>query len=152
MPRSRAISSGKSPSALARVPSKPTGGVFDEALKAPVDRDQRDCLLVLNDGGMLPGIGGWREAKLGALVRHGEPANARYVAVWGGQEEFHAAMCVALDAERWQSWKTIVWLADGLRSNWILAETVCPTAIQILDVIHAIENGMSCGKVLLGDD
>lgn len=133
-------------------PRKRTGGVFDEALKAPAGRDQRECLLVLNDGGMLPGIGGWREAKLGALVRNGDAADARYVAVWGNQEEFHAAIRAALDAERWQSWKRIVWLADGLRSNWVLAETVCPTALQILDVMHAIENGMTCGKVLLGED
>jgi hypothetical protein len=37
-------------------------------------------------------------------------------------------------------------------SNWCLAETVCPTAIQILDVVHAIENGVRCGRVLLGEE
>jgi len=99
---------------------------------------------------MLPSRPGWREAKLGALVRNGEK-QARYVGVWGDQQEFHQAMRAALDAERWQSWRCVVWLADGLRSNWILAETVCPTAVQILDIIHAIENGVSCGKALLGE-
>jgi hypothetical protein len=137
---------------LARVPSRPIGGVFDEALKAPTARESRDCLLVLNDGGMLPGLEGWREAKLGTLVRHGETTSARYTGVWGDQDEFQAAMRAALDAERWQSWKTIVWLADGARSNWVLAETVCPTALQILDVIHAVENGVDCGKALLGEN
>lgn len=128
-----------------------TGGVFDEALKAPTPAASRDCLLVLNDGGMLPCRSGWREAKLGAIVRQDDTTNARYVAVWGEQEEFHSAMKAALDAERWQSWRKIVWLADGARSNWCLAEVVCPEAIQILDVMHAIENGMRCGRILLGE-
>lgn len=99
---------------------------------------------------MLPTREGWKEAKLGALVRHGEK-DGRYEAVLGSQEEFHEAMKAALDVERWQSWQQVVWLADGLRANWILAETVCPTATQILDIIHAIENGVKCGKILLGE-
>ena len=49
--------------------------------------EQRDCLLVLNDGGMLSSVDGWREAKLGALVRNGQ-TDARYVGVWGDQQEF----------------------------------------------------------------
>jgi hypothetical protein len=109
-------------------------------------------LVVLTDGGMLCGRDGWREAKLGALVRNGDSEDARYVGVWGDQDEFHAAMRAALDAERWQSWQSLVWIADGARSNWVLAETVCPTALQILDVMHAVQNGIACGKALLGDD
>jgi hypothetical protein len=101
---------------------------------------------------MLPGIGGWHEAKLGAIVRNGVAHDARYVAVWGDQEEFHRAMCAALDAERWKSWRQLVWIADGARGNWTLAETVCPTALQVLDVMHAYENGARCGRVLLGED
>lgn len=99
---------------------------------------------------MLQSRQGWKEAKLGAVVRNGD-RNARYVGVWGDQDEFHQSMRTALDAERWQSWKRVVWLADGLRANWILAETVCPIAVQILDIIHAIENGVQCGRVLLGE-
>jgi hypothetical protein len=55
-------------------------------------------------------------------------------------------------AERWQSWAQRVWIADGARGNWTLAETVCPTAIQVLDVMHALENGARCGRFLLGED
>ena len=101
---------------------------------------------------MLPGLHGWHEAKVGAIVRNGVASEARYIAVWGEQDEFHAEMRAAPGAERWQSWKTITWIADGARGNWTLAETVCPTAIQILDFMHAVQNGVTCGKVLLGDD
>jgi hypothetical protein len=60
-------------------------------------------------------------------------------------------MRAALDAERWQRFKQIVWLGDGAKSNWILASSLAPTAVQILDPTHAIENGMKCGRALLGD-
>jgi hypothetical protein len=129
---------------------------------APVPTGKRELLYVLNDGSMLPGLTGWKEAKVGVLVRgenyhakqggaRGHVTEARYVAVWGHQEEFKQLMRAALDAERWQRFDKIVWLGDGARSNWILAETLAPTATQILDPTHAVENGTKCGRALLGE-
>jgi hypothetical protein len=60
-------------------------------------------------------------------------------------------MRAALDAERWQRYEMIVWLGDGAKGNWALAETLCPTAIQILDPVHAVENGVDCGRALFGE-
>lgn len=129
---------------------------------APSPTGRRELLYVLNDGGMLPGLAGWKEAKVGVLVRgenyvshrqagRGQVTDARYVAVWGDQEEFKEQMRAALDAERWRRFDTIVWLGDGAKGNWTLAETLCPTALQILDPTHALENGVKCGRTLLGD-
>ena len=135
--------------------------VHQEFLRPTTGR--RDLLYVFNDGSMLPHADGtWKEAKVGVIVdaedhtsgtqtQRGHVGAARYVGVWGQQEEFKKSMKHALDAQRWQRYEKVVWLGDGLRANWVLAETVCPTAIQILDIIHAKENGSDCGKVLLGE-
>lgn len=124
---------------------------------------KRELLYVLNDGSMLPGLGGWKEAKVGVVfdaddytpgrpTRRGHIGAARYVAVWGDQTEFREMMRHALDVQRWQRYEKIVWLGDGARGNWSLADRLCPTAVQILDPGHAVENGVDCGKVLLGEE
>jgi hypothetical protein len=130
---------------------------------APPTTGRRKLLYVLNDGSMLPKVGGsWKEAKVGVLVdgenyiagragKRGQVMQARYVSVWGEQSEFKELMRHALDAQRWQRYEQVVWLGDGLPSNWILADTTCPTAVQILDPGHAIENAMKCGRMLLGE-
>ena len=46
----------------------------------------------------------------------------------------------------------VVWLGDGAPCNWTLATELAPKAQQILDWGHAIQKGVECGKVLLGDD
>ncbi len=43
------------------------------------------------------------------------------------------------------------WLGDGARGNWTVVSELCPLAIQILDVPHAVHWGMQCGKALLGE-
>jgi hypothetical protein len=132
----------------------------EQLAKAPTGRHQR--LYVLNDGSMLPGLGGWHEAKVGVLVRgenylarangkRGHVTQARYVAVWGEQEEFKQLMQAALAAERWHRFEQVVWLGDGAKGNWLLASTLAPTAVQILDPTHAVENGVKCGRALLGE-
>lgn len=115
-------------------------------------------LVVAPDGSMLlTREHGWREAKVGVVAR-GESIipnklviEPRYVAVLGNQDEFRAALKAALDAERADDVMRIVWLGDGARENWTLAEDLCPFAIQILDFIHAVQNAMACGKKLLGE-
>lgn len=116
-------------------------------------------LVIAADGSMLlTREDGWREAKVATVVR-GEnviPDKAvvdpRYVAVLGGQDEFRTALKAALDAERADDVMRIIWLGDGARENWTLAKELCPFAIQILDYIHAVQNAMFCGKVLLGEN
>jgi len=120
-------------------------------------------LYVMNDGGMVPMKNGqWREVKLGVLFRdedhvggvgnrRGFIERARYVGVLGEQGEFKQALRAALDVERWQRATEVVWLGDGARGNWTMAEVLAPTATQILDIQHAIEHGVDCGKALLGE-
>jgi hypothetical protein len=115
-------------------------------------------LVVAGDGSMLSTREGWKEAKV-AVVAPGDSvipnrsgnAEARYVAVLGGQDEFRAALKAALDAELADEVMNIVWLGDGARENWTMATDLCPFAIQILDLMHAIQNAMVCAKALLGE-
>lgn len=120
-------------------------------------------LYVMNDGGMIPMVGGlWREVKLGVVFRdedhvdgvcnrRGFIERARYVGILGEQADFKEAMRAALDVESWRRATEVVWLGDGARSNWTMAEVLAPTATQILDIQHAVEHGVDCGKVLLGE-
>jgi hypothetical protein len=126
------------------------------ALASP--HEPPSSLLIAADGSMLlTREHGWREAKV-AVVARGEGViqgegvlDPRYVAVLGNQDEFRAALKAALDAELADDVMRIVWLGDGAAENWTLAKDLCPFAIQILDFIHAVQNGMTCGKRLLGE-
>lgn len=117
-------------------------------------------LVVAGDGGMLlMREEGWKEAKV-AVVARGEDflqqkgrrslAQARYVAEFG-QAEFRKGLAAALEAERADEVPNVVWLGDGAPENWKMASELCPLAVQVLDLPHAIQNGVSCGKKLLGD-
>jgi len=115
-------------------------------------------LVIAGDGSMLLTHEGWKEAKV-AVVARGESIipdktvlEPRYVAVLGGQDEFRAALKAALDAESADDVMNIVWLGDGAAENWTLASQLCPFATQVLDFIHAVQNGMVCGKKLLGEN
>jgi len=117
-------------------------------------------LVVASDGSMLLSREeGWKEAKV-AVVARGEDflehkgrrtvACARYVAEFG-QEAFRASLAATLEAERADEVQNVVWLGDGARENWTMATELCPFAVQVLDLPHAVQNAMDCGKVLLGE-
>jgi hypothetical protein len=120
-------------------------------------------LTVATDGSMLlTREYGWREAKVGVVARDGfippgeerqrrRMKEPRYIAVLGGQLEFKKSMAAALAAESADEVETVVWLGDGARENWTLATELCPLAIQVLDVPHAVHWAMLCGKALLGE-
>jgi hypothetical protein len=117
-------------------------------------------LLVASDGSMLlTREEAWKEAKVAVVARavsvipdKSPPiTDPRYVAVLGGQDELRLALKAALDAECADDVMNIVWLGDGARENWTMASELCPFAIQILDFMHAVQNGMACGKALLGE-
>lgn len=129
-----------------------------EAKKAPPK-----ILYVMQDGSMLPTREGWKESKVGLVFRddqhikgsssrRGLLEKARYCAVLGGQGEFFQAMQTLLEVEHAERAKRVVWLADGAQGNWTLAKACCKYAIQILDIWHAIENGVEVGRELLGAD
>lgn len=132
---------------------------LQHALSAPASQPS-SLVLVQNDGSMLPTKDGWKEAKVGVVVRaehyssyhrigRGHVSEARYIAVLGGQEEFKSAMDKALRVERARKAGRIVWLADGALGNWRLADDLAPGCTKILDWYHAIEAAMDCAKVLL---
>lgn len=119
-------------------------------------------LYAMNDGGMVPMRGKWSEVKVGVLFREenhlnhrvtnrGQLTRARYVAVLGGQDDFSKQLEMALQVENTPRAKRIVWLADGAPGNWHLAHRLCPDALQILDWYHALENAMTCGRLLFGE-
>ena len=78
--------------------------------------------------------------------------NARYVAVLGDIDRFHLSLSAALDVEREAGVNQVIWLGDGAPWNFNLAKVCERDALQILDIYHAIENGMTCGKRLLGEE
>jgi hypothetical protein len=120
-------------------------------------------LMVGTDGSMVQTREeGWKEAKVGVVAPGGfippgeersrrRIQDARYVAVLGGQAEFKKGMAAALAAARADEAEIVVWLGDGARENWTLAAELCPLAIQVLDVPHAVHWAMECGKALLGE-
>jgi len=127
----------------------------------PTPEEPARALVVGGDGSMLnTREEAWKEAKV-AVVARGEDfveeksrrivSDARYVAVVGGQDEFRKSLNAALEAERADEVTKVVWLGDGARENWTMAAELCPLAIQVLDIQHAIQNGMICGKTLLGE-
>jgi len=135
--------------------------VLQPALLASPERPA-ELLVVQNDGGHVPLRGEWKEAKVGVLYRadnhlsgreapRGHISQARYVAVLGAQEEFAQELRVALQVERAKKASRVAWIADGAAGNWHLAAKLCPAATQVLDWGHALQHGMSCAKVLLGD-
>lgn len=119
------------------------------------------ALIVGGDGSMLlTREESWKEAKVAVVARtddllqvksRSSVSAARYVAVLGGQTEFRDKLAAALEAERADEVSKIVWLGDGAPENWTLARALCPFAVQVLDLPHAIQNGMECGKALLGE-
>ena len=131
---------------------------LQEELK-PVS-DAPEVLVAEYDGSMLPirGEEPWKEAKVGVIYRHDLDANrpvegsARYVAVLNGLGEFAPAFEQALAVERIEEAQTVVWLGDGARCNWTLADQLVPDAVQILDWYHAVQHALDCGKALLDEE
>ena len=115
-------------------------------------------LVVATDGSMVcTREASWKESKVAVVARPQpaetrRPLDARYVAVVGGQEPFTSSLAAALEAERADEVTKVAWVADGAHENWTLATELCPLALQILDLPHAIQHSVACAKVLLGDE
>jgi hypothetical protein len=124
-----------------------------------------ELLVIQTDGGMIPTRGAepWKESKLGVIYREdnhlasskterGCITEARYVAHLGGVESFKEHILEALGVEEADKAQEIVWLGDGAHWNWNMADELAPTAIQILDPMHAIEHASNCAKILFNND
>ncbi len=128
----------------------------------PPEEVATKTLYIMNDGGMVPMRGEWKECKLGVLFRddkhvkstptlRGQISESRYVAVLGDQEEFRDELQQALFVENAVRAGRIVWVADGALGNWNLASVLAPMATQILDWHHAVQHATDCAKVLFGE-
>lgn len=134
-------------------------GRLQEELRPKAD-NVAEVLVVAVDGSLLPivGLEPWKEAKVGVTYRHDPVANVpvedtqRYTAVVGCLDEFAPVLQESLEAENIDDVPTVIWLADGAVGIWRLADHLAPDAIQILDWYHAVENAMTCGKAVLGED
>lgn len=148
-----------------RVGGRAESAYSEEALQQaciPTPPQPPKALVIAGDGSMLKTREeNWKEAKV-AVVAAGESIipnkgrnqveQARYVAVLGGNDEFKKSLDAALKAARADEVTKVAWLGDGAPENFIMATELCPSAIQILDVMHAIQNAMDCAKVLLGEN
>lgn len=125
-------------------------------------KENTERLTVEVDGSMIPMKSGWQEAKLGVLVceehhlkgeqqQRGIVSEAHYVGTIEKAEHFEQKLHEALPPVNICNTIEIVWIADGARWIWEMAERLSPHAIQILDWIHALEHGLECGKYLLDD-
>jgi hypothetical protein len=136
---------------------------LQEAL-APTPPTPSELLVASTDGSMVPTRGEepWKEAKLGVVYRdehrvggggrRSQLSQARYAAVVGGVEELEKALEGALKAEEADLAKNVVCLGDGSKWIWNLFDRLCPTGIQVLDPKHALGQGMTCGRALLGEE
>jgi hypothetical protein len=126
----------------------------------PTPEELPESLVIAGDGSMLlTREDAWREVKV-AVVARGEDFHqqktrrsveeARYVAEFS-QADFRKSLKAALEAERADEVQKVVWLGDGAPENWKMANELCPLAIQVLDLPHAIQNGVACGKAILGE-
>lgn len=135
-----------------------------ESSLRPPSSEPAKVLYVQNDGAMVSMQNGdWREVKSAVMFnddhhlrgsetkKRGVILEARYVSVLGSQEEFKEKLKPALKVINAVSAEVIIWLADGARGNWVLAQQLCPRAIQILDWFHAVEHASDCAKKLFGE-
>lgn len=147
-----------------RVGLRCEGAYSEESLQRACREKSEDLpqlLVVATDGSMLlTREEGWKEAKVGVVARgdcireekqRSRVEEARYVAVLGGQAAFKRSLAAALAVERADEVPTVVWLGDGAKGNWTTANELCPLAIQVLDIPHAVHWGVECGKAMLGE-
>lgn len=156
-----------SPNLIRRVVDR-QGQLLDEAdservqeFVLPARTTAPELLMVYVDGSMVSTDEGWREVKVGVIVRgdqylpgneerRGVVTEARYVAHLGGVEEFRDRLDVALAAAGADDAERIVWLGDGAPWIWNLADEICPKAEQLLDWRHLQEVSAECAKTVVG--
>jgi hypothetical protein len=136
---------------------------FCESEGAPLLSLSTHRLTIQTDGSMVPMQDCWKEAKVGTVVcddqhvpsaptHRGVISQAHYVATMGDVIDFEALLRNRLPSTQQLHSVEVVWVADGAKWNWEMAERLCPQAVQILDFSHAVQHGTDCGKVVLDED
>ena len=131
-----------------------------------VEVKQDERLTVQVDGSMLSTREGWKEAKLGVIVRsdHHVPGNttqrgvvteASYIGtmqdIKGFEREMRAVLpkkvprIARLHHPGLPKDPEVVWVGDGAPWVWTLQKRLCPQATPILDWMHAIQHATDCG-------
>jgi Uncharacterised protein family (UPF0236) len=134
---------------------------LQESLR-PASTTSTDLLTISVDGSMLSTRAGYKETKLGIVVRgehhlkgkkkkRGIITQARYVAATDVSEMENRLWAAAL-ASGIESAKRIAFVSDGAIWIRLLAEKLFPRATHILDWMHAVSHLMDCGKALLGEN
>ena len=142
-----------------RLDEAPSARVQAEVLPAP--RRPAEAVYVFVDGSMVSTREGWREVKLGVVVRaehrlagsrqvRGMVTQARYVAHLGGVDVFRERLRDALNAAQAHAAERVVWLGDGASWIWNMAEELTPGAEQLVDWRHVQEKSYACARVLFG--
>ncbi len=141
-----------------------------EEMRPPWQPSERVTVQV--DGCQLPMRNSWKEAKLGVVFAEqhhlrgpansnarGIITNAQYVATMQDVEGFasHLAKVIPLRRTREERLSgkkrpEVVFVADGAPWIWRLQKRLYPEAIGILDWVHAVQHGTSCGAVLFDKD
>jgi hypothetical protein len=115
-----------------RVGLRCEGAYSDEALQRACREKSAELpqlLVVATDGSMLlTREEGWKEAKVGVVARgdaiREEKQRSRV------EEAQYVAAC----------------LGDWAKGTWTTASELCPPALQVLDIPHAVHWGMECSK------
>lgn len=128
---------------------------LEEAAMAPLPQSSNP-VVVQTDGSMVSTTQGWKEVKLGVIYAHEDtsgpakaPRRTRYTAVVGALERFEDAIEQALASHAHRP-SQVLWLGDGAKSIWSVANRVAPEAVEILDWYHVIEHASDCAKILFG--
>lgn len=134
--------------------------------------DATERVTVQIDGCQLPMRNSWKEAKLGVVFAEphhlrgaansnarGVITEARYVATMRDVTGFASDLAKVIPLRRTREERLlgvkrpeVVFVADGAPWIWRLQKQLYPEAIGILDWVHAVQHGTSCGAILFDKD
>jgi hypothetical protein len=133
--------------------------LFDErreaALSGQSQSAARPAVLYLEgDGVHTPIVGGYKETKVGvalAVDSLGERISTGYTSLLGGCEEFGEHWFGLACRHGLSGAQTVVVLGDGAKWLWSQADMHFPTAVQILDIWHAMEHLGELARAAFGE-
>jgi hypothetical protein len=121
-------------------------------------------LYITLDGTTVHTLDGWREIKIAAIYdtlkqlgsvepgREEEQANEiTYAATFAQAEAFGDVLYLEAYQRGIENAAEVIWIGDGARWIWNLAQTHCARAVRIVDWFHANERLWLVGKELYGE-
>ncbi len=143
--------------------SAEAGGVadilFDERRESALSGETQSALApavlyLEGDGVLTPTVGGYRETKVGVALAandFGETVSAGYTSLLGGCEDFGEDWLGLACRYGLELARAVVVLGDGVKWLWNQAEMHFPTAVQILDLWHAMEHLGGLARAAFGE-